>query len=415
MKGKKGYVRLFVEIRNDNNDNDDDDVYSYEQQHQQRQKQQPKNVVVPLLLELHCDIVPRTCTNFLGLCRKKRYDGTIFHRLITDFMIQGGGEKMKQPPQIKNNNNNAEKNDNKNDSNKSSSSSNSNNNNNNTNNTKDVCLWGPDGFVDEFDDRLKHTGEGILSMANAGPDTNKQQFYITLDKPCTHLDRKHSVFGSIAKGMDDFRNALHTVKTDSKDRPYITTIDPYIDNDNNNDNDKGTTTTTTTSTTTTTNVVVVIVATEVLEDPAKEAQDKEEQRLTELHELREAKNRKRKRLVAGGGTTATGDKKSSSLTDPKNDNGAATTTGVGKYLSGKTFQKKSTCSGGDDGDVAAAEDSSIVTNSMTAAGAAGVTSSASAATATSLPSFGLPVIGAAPGPSAKKAKPKTKFGNFSSW
>ncbi|OEU23209.1 cyclophilin-like protein, partial [Fragilariopsis cylindrus CCMP1102] len=156
-------------------------------------KQNNNNVVitVPLLLELHCDIAPRTCTNFLGLCRRKRYDGTIFHRLIPNFMIQGGGEKMKQTE----NNQSASRKYN-----------------------ADAPLWGPEPFEDEFDQRLKHDNEGIVAMANSGPNTNKQQFYITFNS-CAHLDRKHTVFGNIVEGMKEFNSALSKVKTDSKDRP----------------------------------------------------------------------------------------------------------------------------------------------------------------------------------------------------
>lgn len=77
-------------------------------------------------LELHCDIVPRTCANFLGLADAGTYNNTKFHRLISNFMIQGGKSE-----------------------------------------TSDVSLWG-EAFVDEFDDRLTHSGEGIVAMANGG-------------------------------------------------------------------------------------------------------------------------------------------------------------------------------------------------------------------------------------------------------
>jgi peptidyl-prolyl cis-trans isomerase-like protein 2 len=93
-------------------------------------------------LELHCDIAPRTCTNFLGLAEAGEYNGTKFHRLIPNFMVQGGKSD-----------------------------------------TQDESLWG-EAFVDEFDDRLTHTGAGIVAMANAGPNTNKRQFYFTF-KSCS--------------------------------------------------------------------------------------------------------------------------------------------------------------------------------------------------------------------------------------
>lgn len=84
----------------------------------------------------------RTCTNFLGLCQAKKYDGTSFHRSIPSFMIQGGRAISGEG-------------------------------------TDDASLWGG-AFADEFDDRLKHDKIGVLSSANAGPNTNKRQFFVSV-------------------------------------------------------------------------------------------------------------------------------------------------------------------------------------------------------------------------------------------
>eukprot|EP00536_Pseudo-nitzschia_multiseries_P009665 jgi/Psemu1/288602/fgenesh1_pg.277_\ len=264
-KGKKGYVRMVVTIEKQGDLHSNSNLNS-----------NPTPIVVPLLLELHCDIAPRTCTNFLGLCRNHRYDGAIFHRYIADFMIQGGGEKGKQPqPRSQPASGPAAT---------TTAAATS---------GRDVCLWGPDVFKDEFDDRLKHTGPGILAMANAGPNTNKQQFYVTLgdQSRLSHLDRKHSVFGAVVKGLEDLSGALEEhVRTDKKDRPHKDKTDPR------------------TGETTRKHAVVVIVATEVLEDPSEAAREQEDKRLTELHEARKASDRKRKRMAGGGGKNKDKDK-----------------------------------------------------------------------------------------------------------
>ena len=103
--------------------------------------------------------VPMTAANYLNLAKKGLYDGVTFHRVIANFMIQGGdptGTGM-----------------------------------------------GDRGykFADEFDPSLKHSKPGIFSMANAGPGTNGCQFFIT-HVPTPHLDGKHSVFGEVTKGQD---------------------------------------------------------------------------------------------------------------------------------------------------------------------------------------------------------------------
>ena len=133
-----------------------------------------------IILELDCDICPRTCTNFIGLVELGKYNGCTFHRSIRNFMIQGG--KPTDP------------------------------------NEKETSFWGDkDGFPDEFDERLKHNGQGVLSMANAGANTNKRQFFITY-KSAPHLDRKHSVFGRVVKGIDVLQK-MQEVPTGKDDRP----------------------------------------------------------------------------------------------------------------------------------------------------------------------------------------------------
>lgn len=118
-----------------------------------------KTEIGDIQLELFADKVPMTVNNFVFLARQGFYDGIIFHRVIANFMTQGG----------------------------------------------DPTGRGSGGpgyrFADEFHPTLKHNKPGILSMANAGPGTNGSQFFIT-HVPTPWLDGKHSVFGQVISGMD---------------------------------------------------------------------------------------------------------------------------------------------------------------------------------------------------------------------
>mmetsp|Transcript_59351 Transcript_59351/g.87020 ORF Transcript_59351/g.87020 Transcript_59351/m.87020 type:complete len:586 (-) Transcript_59351:44-1801(-) len=131
-----------------------------------------------LNLEIRADFVPATAENFLTLCAKNFYKDTKFHRSIKNFMIQGGDPTG-------------------------------------TGKGGESC-WGGK-FDDEFDSRLKHSGRGLLSMANSGLNTNGSQFFITF-KSCGHLDNKHSVFGSVVGGLDILAR-LEAIETDSTDTP----------------------------------------------------------------------------------------------------------------------------------------------------------------------------------------------------
>jgi peptidyl-prolyl cis-trans isomerase-like protein 2 len=159
--GKKGYVQLQTSLGN-------------------------------LNLEIHCDFVPRTAENFLGLCLRGFYDGLSFHRVIKGFMAQtgcprgdgrggetvwslGGGEEGGKEG------------------------------------------GATTGFKDELDSRLTHDKRGVLSMANSGKDTNRSQFFITF-KSCRHLDNKHTVFGRVVGGLDVL-GRLEGVEVGKEDRP----------------------------------------------------------------------------------------------------------------------------------------------------------------------------------------------------
>lgn len=143
-------------------------------------------------IELHCDIVPRTCMNFLLLAERGDYNQSPFHRSIRNFMIQGGKRPKKKGEKRNNNANNS-------------------------------SYWDAP-FPDEFDDRLLHSKRGVVSMANSGPNTNARQFFITY-KSCPHLNRKHSVFGNVIGGWDVLTR-LEEVSTNEDDCPIQ---DVYIE------------------------------------------------------------------------------------------------------------------------------------------------------------------------------------------
>jgi len=146
-------------------------------------------------VELFDTKAPKTVANFVGLAEGTKewkhpqtgqkqkapyYDGIIFHRIIQGFVLQGG-DPLGQG------------------------------------------FGGPGyQFEDEFHPELRHDRAGILSMANAGPNTNGSQFFITL-APTPHLDRRHSVFGAVVKGLDVIEK-IGRVPTDRNDRPITPVV-----------------------------------------------------------------------------------------------------------------------------------------------------------------------------------------------
>ncbi|KAI9215983.1 peptidyl-prolyl cis-trans isomerase-like 1 [Blastocladiella britannica] len=134
----------------------------------------------PIAVELYWDHAPRTCANFYELATRGYYDGVKFHRIVPNFVIQGGDPTGTG--------------------------------------RGGASIYG-DKFADELHEDLKHTGAGILSMANSGPNTNSSQFFITL-APTKWLDGKHTIFGRVARGMAVVQR-VSQVETDSSDRPRV--------------------------------------------------------------------------------------------------------------------------------------------------------------------------------------------------
>jgi cyclophilin family peptidyl-prolyl cis-trans isomerase len=138
----------------------------------------------PITIELFDDDAPKTVENFLKLARDGFYNGVIFHRVIPDFMIQGG----------------------------------------------DPTGTGSGGpgyqFEDEFNDNK--VVRGALAMANAGPNTNGSQFFIVTTEAASWLDGKHTVFGRVTDGMDVV-DVISALETDARDRPSEDVVIERVD------------------------------------------------------------------------------------------------------------------------------------------------------------------------------------------
>ena len=138
----------------------------------------------PIRVELFADKAPLTVANFVNLVKHGFYDGLVFHRVIPDFMIQGG------------------------------------------------CPRG-DGTGDagyKFEDEINDHAivRGTLAMANAGPNTNGSQFFIVTADACPWLDGKHTVFGQVTDGMDVV-DTISALDTDAADRPRESVVIERID------------------------------------------------------------------------------------------------------------------------------------------------------------------------------------------
>jgi peptidyl-prolyl cis-trans isomerase B (cyclophilin B) len=137
-----------------------------------------------IAIELFDEDAPKTVENFLKLARDGFYNGVIFHRVIPDFMVQGG----------------------------------------------DPTGTGSGGpgyqFEDEFNDNK--VVRGALAMANAGPNTNGSQFFIVTTEAASWLDGKHTVFGRVTDGMDVV-DAISALETDARDRPREDVVIERVD------------------------------------------------------------------------------------------------------------------------------------------------------------------------------------------
>jgi peptidyl-prolyl cis-trans isomerase B (cyclophilin B) len=137
-----------------------------------------------IAIELFDEDAPKTVDNFLKLARDGFYNGVIFHRVIPDFMVQGG----------------------------------------------DPTGTGSGGpgyqFEDEFNDNK--VVRGALAMANAGPNTNGSQFFIVTTEAASWLDGKHTVFGRVTDGMDVV-DAISALETDARDRPREDVAIEHVD------------------------------------------------------------------------------------------------------------------------------------------------------------------------------------------
>jgi peptidylprolyl isomerase len=123
-------------------------------------------------------VAPKTCENFLGLIEKKYYDGVVFHRIIKNFMIQGGDPTGTG--------------------------------------AGGESIWGKN-FGDEFSPTVKFDKPGLLAMANRGPSTNGSQFFITTAST-PWLNSRHTIFGEVTQGYDIVKK-MEAVQTDPRDRP----------------------------------------------------------------------------------------------------------------------------------------------------------------------------------------------------